>query len=342
LRIGALICAQGYQSPAVAEENARILQLSHTLGDADAHINALQSRWVMFGSGNDPRAALDFALQALAATRDGTERHRLLALRMCATSSLFVGNLVEAERFYRAFLQLFDDSRHGEDMRRGHSDHRVMAQMGLAETLLLRGEAAEAEQWRQSCLALAEGSGRLHDRCHTLVYAGVLHPILGRRHDEAQHNLSRLDALLKGADMPNWQGHLMLFDGYLRAVMGDLVNAVDLARAGYEALTSARAFGNWWHLVFAATCLEACDWANADAALREAGRIDDKGDQRFGAERLRLQARLLSARDGNIVAEAELHAQALRLAAAQQARHLDRQVLGSGFVSGGRSLPTST
>ena len=338
LRIGALICSQGYQSSGVVEENDRIMTLAQTLGDPDAQINAMQSRWVMLGSANETRAALEFALQALTATRNGIGRHRLLAMRMCATSFLFAGNLIDAERNYRSFLELFDPDLHGYDMKRGHSDHRVMIEIGLAETLLLKGETAEAEHWRQSSIAEAERSGRLHDRCHALVYAGVLHPLLARRFDEAHRNLMRLDALLRNQDMPNWQGYIMLFNGYLRCVGGDPASAFDLGKAGYETLQAARVFGSWWHLIFAATALDAQKWGDAEGALSEAGRIAEKGDQRFEAERLRLNARLLTERDSDDLAAEDLCRRALQVAIKQQAVPLRSPVLGSKVWGNGSAI----
>ena len=47
-------------------------------------------------------------------------------------------------RHYRAFLALYDGDRHAEAMRKGHSNHAVMIEMGLAESLLLMGQTAMA------------------------------------------------------------------------------------------------------------------------------------------------------------------------------------------------------
>lgn len=322
LRIGALICAEGYQSPAVSAENALILPLSHQLGDADAHLNTLQARWVMFGSANETRAAMEFALQALEATRNGSEVNRLMALRMCATSYLFMGHLPEAEQHYRAFLALYDGDRHAEAMRKGHSNHAVMIEMGLAESLLLMGQTAEADQWRNRCLTNAEDSGRLHDRCHTLVFAGLLHAVILDRPEEVRTYLARLEQVLQGHDLPNWQGYLVLFSGHLAASEGRIHEGIALARRGYEALTAARAFGNWWHLLFADLCLTGANWPEAANALSQAGMIAAKGDQRFDAERMRLLSRLAHLRDGDQVKAAQWVETARQLARRQQAMHL--------------------
>lgn len=319
LKLSALICAQGYQSDLVGEETTQIMALAEGLGDAAGLINAMQARWVQMGSANNVHATLEFALKARETMAGASITDRLIATRMCGTSFLFSGALPEALGQYQEFMAQYDPVQHGSAMRMGHSDHAMMVMMGLAETHTLMGAAAEADHWRARVLEAAHLSGRLHDRCHTLTFAGCMHGFLMRRSDEVERNSGQLADLLAGHNLPNWKGYLDLFQGLLQAASGAEDIGLAHARRGLDALIAARAFGNWWYLIYAEACLAARRWAEAESVLHMAKAVENMGERRFEAEQHRLTARLCLGRDGDKAASlASLNA-GLRAAERQSA-----------------------
>ena len=279
---------------------------------------ALQARWVQLGSSNAVQAALDFALKMRETLANAPLTDQLIATRMCATSLLFVGNLAQALVEYHAFIALYDPSLHGTAMRTGHSDHATMVQLGLAEAYTLMGNEAQANLWRTRTLAAARASGRLHDRCHTLAFAGCFHAILMHRWDEARAAIDELSDLLASNSLPNWAGYLDLFQGLLLVQDGEGARGLALARSGVDALMSARAFGNWWYILFAEACITCGAIAEAERMLALAETVFDMADWRFAPEFLRLQARLDLTRGDTAAAVARL-TEAGTLARRQQA-----------------------
>jgi hypothetical protein len=316
--MGALICAEGYLADDAAAETERAVALAERLGGRSRLMPAMQARWVQLGAANRVRASRDFARQVLVATAHEAVVDRLIAHRMCGTSSLFCGDLADALRHYRAFVALFDPEGHAEAMRRGHSDHAAFVMLGLSEVHTLRGETEDADEWRDRVRDWTRHAGRVHDECHVLAFS-ILHACLLRRWEEAREQTDELVRMTTGHALPNWTGYRDLFDGVLRCREGDAEAGLAGARRGIDALLAARAFGNWWYLLHAEACIGAAAWAEAEDTLARFRTIMELGDTRFGAEYHRLAARLARERDGDAGAAARELVAGLELADQQGA-----------------------
>lgn len=328
---GALICAEGYLGARAGKETARITDLSESLGETTGLIKALHARWVHIGSANDDQAARAFAIRARQLAQGGTTVDQLIAERMCATSALFCGALGDAMGHYLSFMNQYDPQAHGPAMRTGHSDHATMVMMGIAETSLLMGDLETAAVWRNRTLETAAASGRLHDRCHTLAFAGLCHNLLIREDDEARTYLAKLKALLTDHQVANWMGYLDLFEGALigRAIPGQ---GIDIARRGFDALVADKAFGTWWLLIYAEVLLDAGITEGVAEVINMARAVATLGDQRIGAEFLRQEARWQAMRGTETGTVRALLEQALALAQQQGAgllSELIRRDIGS-------------
>ncbi|MFO1209066.1 MAG: AAA family ATPase [Amaricoccus sp.] len=317
--ITALICAEGYRAPPVAGETERVVELGQRLGNRAMLIGAMQARWVQLASANNVRAANAFAQEVLSMTADAAETERLIAHRMCATSLLFAGDLAQALDEYLAFMGLFDPDRHGEALRGGHSDHATMVMLGLAETHLLKGEAAATDAWRARALEAARVSGRDHDQGHALVFAGCLHPYLLGRHDEVAAHAAELGALIAQRSLPNWSPYLDLFGGLLAARGGDVEAGLARAQRGVQGLIAARAFGGWWYLLHAEACIEHGRWDEAEASLAPFRPMLELGAAEFAAEYHRLRGRLALRRDADEAAAVAAFRTGLQVARRQGA-----------------------
>jgi hypothetical protein len=221
---------------------------------------------------------------------------------MCATSALFCGALSDAMTHYLAFMKQYDPQAHGAAMRTGHSDHATMVMMGIAETSLLMGDLDTAAEWRTRTLETAAASGRLHDRCHTLAFAGLCHNLLIREDAMARRYLNELQTLLREHQVANWMGYLDLFEGVLagRAQPG---KGLELAARGFDTLVEGRAFGTWWLLIYAEMLLDAGLTNGVGEVIEKARSVSTLGDQRIGAELMRQEARwqAMCGSDANIV-----------------------------------------
>ena len=300
--MAALVCAKGFQAHDVAQQTERIVALGRSLNTSAQLVAALHLRWVQLLTSNQAQAARDLAFQLRDSAVAAGGADRLLILRMCATSLLFCGQLPQAQSHYLEFMALYDPDLHAGQMRMGHSDHAAIVLMGLAETCTLTGDLAAAALWQGRALAHVQGTGRHHDRCHVLTFAGCMHPYLRRNYAEVADHARQLAALLAAEPSPNWSGYLDLFKGLLAAQGGDAADGLATARRGVEALLASKAFGNWWALFYAEACLNAADPAEAARVLNIAQTIQDQGDTRFSAEYHRLCARRLIGDHGGAAA----------------------------------------
>lgn len=286
--MSALICSKGYRAPGVGEEAARIESLVTRTGSASGLIPVLHARWVVIGSENDSKGASELAARALALSSEASETDRLIALRMCATDFVFSGQMRLALDHYHGFLELYDASRHGAAMRSGHSDHALMVLLGLAEAYTMIGELDVADYWRKEVLDTSRASGRRHDQCHVLVYT-AMHAYISDRLDSVDANVGRLRELLGEQTLPNWSAFVDLFAGVVAFDRGD-DSAFGRATTGYLQAIESRAFGNWWHVLYAQACIRSERWEQAEAALRAASVVHQGGSTTFGSEIRRLEA----------------------------------------------------
>lgn len=286
--MSALICSKGYRAPGVAEEADRIEALVTRMGSTSGLIPVMHARWVVIGTENDIAGAAALASLALKLSSGGSETDRLIALRMCATDYVFSGQIRLALEHYHGFLDLYDASKYGEAMRAGHSDHALMVLLGLAEAYTMLGELDVADHWRQEVLDTSRASGRRHDQCHVLVYT-AMHAYISDRLDHVDANVGRLRELLGDQILPNWSCFVDLFDGLVAFDRGDR-SAFAQASAGYLQAVESRAFGNWWHVLYAQACIRSDQWEQAEASLRAAVIVHEGGSTTFGPEISRLQA----------------------------------------------------
>jgi hypothetical protein len=257
--------------------------------------------------------------------RSGSDVDRLVALRMCATSLLFAGRLVEARDHYQQFMDTYDHERHAGAMRTGHSDHAAMVHLGLAEVHLLLGDQSAAERWRRQALDFVAESPRHHDRCQTAVFAGCMHPYLQGRHAEFRGGLDRLRSLIEEWSSPNWTGYYQLFAGLASWHDGDR-HGLDVATDGVRGLVQARAFGCWWYLLHADACLDGGSFDEAGRSLAGAATVVARGALEFAPELRRLEARLAAEQHGDLDRAAALLDEARSLAAGSASLLLGQRV----------------
>ena len=296
----ALISCSDSLDKKAADEVERVVALGRKLGSSERMVPAIHLHWVRLLSSNEAQAARDFAYQLLDATAHGPEADRLIAMRCAATSNLFCGDLRRALGHYQDFMELFVPARHAEHMRVGHSDHSAIVMMGLAETHTLMGNRAEAISWRERALAYARASTRVFDRCHTLTFAGCLHPYLLGEYAVAERHARELDEVTRPEPIPAFAGMADLFLGAVAIRRGDRDSGLPAARRGAELLLSHRVYHNFWTVIHAELCLLCKQWEDARQALEHGRRMMAHGDVRFRPELLRLEAALLADRDGDV------------------------------------------
>jgi len=296
----ALISCSDALEARVSDEVERVVALGRKLGSSERMVPAIHLHWVRLLSSNEAQASRDFAYQLLEATANGPDADRLIAMRCCATSNLFCGDLRRALRHYQDFMALFDPARHAEYMRVGHSDHSAIVMMGLAETHTLMGNRAEAVLWRGRSLDYARASSRVFDRCHTLTFAGCLHPYLLGEDAVAEQHARELAELTRPEPIPAFAGIADLFLGAVALRRGDRDGGLEVARRGADALMAHRVYHNFWTVLYADLCLACSRWEEAGRTLEQGRRMMAHGDVRFRPELLRLEAALLAGRDGNL------------------------------------------
>ncbi len=317
--VAALICARGHRGSDVAEEIAHVMTLGRTLGPSARMVPTLHIKWVQMLTANLAGTARDFAYQVRETTADSPDVDRLIVLRMCATSDLFCGDLRTALKNYQSYMELLDPDRHGDQLRTGHTDHTAVVMMGIAEVHTLAGNRAEADAWRKRTVEYARTSRRLYDRCHTLTFAGCLHPYLLGEDADVEYHARELAEVMRAEPLPAWAGFSDLFLGLVATRRGAVADGLATARRGVEMLSAHRVYHNFWPLLHAEACLAAGLFDECSRMLNEARRMMEYGNVRFRSELCRLEARLLADRDGDREGALRLLTEASEIAEAQGA-----------------------
>lgn len=320
-RLSALIAARGFAADGVAEEMEQAERLSQRLETRANLIPALISKWVVLGSGGSFRASFELAQKIREAAQDGSEIDRLLAHRVLGTSSLFSGNLPQAMQEFQHFLTLFDPAKHRNALDKiGPSDHAVRVMVGVAQIHTLRAEFEASDEWRMKALDAAHKSGRVHDICHAIVFAGCFHASLRRQAAELVRYSAELKALTTLHDLPYWRGHADLFSGLGLIGAGRDEEGFATARRGIKGLIASNAFAYGWYILYAEACVGAGRLTEASDTLALALPPLEQGEAWLAADFHRIGARLALARGDSVESVRKMLETALDIAETQGAR----------------------
>lgn len=320
-RLSALIAARGFAADGVAEEMEQAEHLSLRLETRANLIPALISKWAVLGSGGSFRASFELAHKIGEAAQDGSEIDRLLAHRVLGTSSLFSGNLSRAMQEFQSFLTLFDPVKHGEELEKvGPSDHAARVMLGVAQIHTLRAEFEASDDWRMKAIDTARKSGRVHDICHAIVFAGCFHASLRRETVELARYAAELKELSTLHDLPYWRGHADLFAGLGLIGAGRNEAGFAAARSGIKGLIASNAFAYGWYILYAEACVAAGRLTEASDTLALALPPLEQGEAWLAADFHRISARLALARGESLESVSKMLETALDIAEAQGTR----------------------
>ncbi len=320
-RLSALIAARGFAADGVAKEMEQAENLSLRLGTRASLIPALVSKWSVLGSGGNFRAAFELGQKIAETALDGSEIDRLLAYRVLGTSLLFGGNFSRAMQEFQNFLALFDPAKHGKELDSiGPSHHAVRVMVGVAQIHSLRAEFEASDDWRMKALDTARESGRVHDMCHAIVFAGCFHASLRRETAELLRYVEELKALITLHELPYWRGHADLFSGLGLIGTGRDEEGFATARRGIRGLIASHAFAYGWYILYAEACVGAGRLTEASDTLALALPPLEQGEAWLAADFHRVGARLSLARGESAESVCKMLEIALEIAETQGAR----------------------
>lgn len=172
------------------------LQAARRLGDVDHELRALWGLWSCeINTGGYPQS-LDYARQFTeAAERSPLTDDALIGRRMMGSSYHYVGEPRLARAHTEAMLNRYVPPPDGRDIRRYHTDQRILAQTLLAPVLWILGLPDQAQALSDRNLREAIS----HDHPWSLIYAVVQHAfhstVLAGNLGAAREDLARLSDL---------------------------------------------------------------------------------------------------------------------------------------------------
>lgn len=317
-----LIAATGFQTAEVGAEISRSISLAERLGPQVSLVATLALKWMWHGPAGELglRAALTQRMHEVAA--GGSEVDKLWAYRFRGTSRVFSGRFKEAQADYEAFLELFDEARHGQALADvGPTSHHLMVLVGMAEVATFFKQPEQAQLWRERSLAVARASGRLHDLSQVLMFAGCLLSMVVGDADGLSTHAQELLALTRAdEDRPLWRGHAELFLGLATVLRGsDLEQGFEMAASGIRQMQTQAAFYHFWYIPHADACCRAGRLVEAQASLDLALPMLAIGQGWMEAERLRVQGQLRQRRGEPLSAVRQDLEAALKVARQQEA-----------------------
>jgi predicted ATPase len=322
----ALIATRGYAAGEVLETYTRAHELCQRVGETP-YLSA-----VLYGfaalhlvRGNHP-TALRYGTELLALTERQQDPAVVVGHRLVGWPLLAMGRLAEARTHFEATRAIYDAALHRPLAYSYGHEPGSSAQINLAITLWLLGEADEAQQCRNEALELGRQTPHANSQCYVLHFAAIYDQLRG----DAAAARANADAGLKVAEeqqLALWLRWTPVLRGWAAAAGGDLAGgatemrrAIDAARA-----VGAEVFHTYDLGLLAETLCQAGRYDEALTTLDEADRLVEATEERFWeSELLRVRSAVARQR-GDREGAAEYLTRAIAVAQRQGARSLEQR-----------------
>jgi class 3 adenylate cyclase/predicted ATPase/DNA polymerase III delta prime subunit len=324
----ALIAARGFGAPDIVEALDRALQLCDR-HPGTPHLFTVQNGLVSvhYVRGNfDKSLAIGQDMLAQAARRNDATAlligHRILGMSLFAT-----GELGRARAHLQNALDLYDPPAHAPLALVFSHDLRATAEVYLALTLVLLGDAEAGLRHGSDALAYAEELRHPHSICYVSTFLAGVHTVAGMP-EAAVADAERTVAVAAEYGFPQWEAGGVLLRGWARLELGDLENSLADLRgsiAGMEA-SGSLTWLRFAHFLLAEALAKAGS-RDASAELLDdvLAEIAANGGRWYEAEVHRLRGDLLLA-SGSPPADIEAaYAAARAVAVRQRAKAWERR-----------------
>jgi predicted ATPase len=268
------------------------------------------------------------------AQHDGSPTQQVWAHLLLAQVLYQAGEIDPARKYFLYGMAFYDPQRHSPSVSDVAHDPRVHCLAQLAEVLWLLGYPAQALQYCQEALSMAQRLAHPYSRVVALATAVQVHSWRGE-HQAALELAEELIAMAHAHGFPHWLAVGLIRQGRTVAAQGHPEAGIALIRQGLAALQATGA--QVWLPVFFGELA----WAHGVARQAEAGlaliaealtRVQATGEHQHAAELYRLKGELLLMREGTghqakgdkqRLAKAEVcFRKATRIARSQKARSL--------------------
>jgi class 3 adenylate cyclase/tetratricopeptide (TPR) repeat protein len=313
----ALTALHGYAAPETGRVYERARALCEQLGDTPRLVEVAGGQASYHLMRAEVGAALAAAEDLLRrAERDGSLEGRIAAHRLSGIGVFHAGRLEEAREHLEAAAGLLEAAGAEADRLAGGKDALVGVPAHRAAVLGLLGRYGEARKQSRFALAEAERSARPHRSAFTLALVLFFHSLLD---EDAPPLLAALDAIAGEQGFAYMTGHAMMFRGLAKARAGKGQEGIALVRAGAALHDTAGAA--WAVPPFLSAVAGLAGGREALAVAEEVfARAEGTGVRFFTPELHRVRGSLLADSGDRIGAEAD-HAEALRIAREQGAKH---------------------
>ncbi|MEZ4353006.1 MAG: hypothetical protein R3F16_04945 [Myxococcota bacterium] len=301
IRLRLALCAplaatEGYGAPDLAENLARLAELTRDIQDSPAMFPVLLGLWSLTLVRGDLAATQRLGDRLLAlAERDATPIVRLQAHRAVGHCLFYAGDLAAAERHFATALDGYDVEGHRRQDYAVGDDPLVLVDSYRAWSLWFQGRPAQAVASVERAVRNGERLAHPPSLAFALSYGAVLH-LLRRDVRRAWEWSDRVFELAREEGMALWLALAQIVRGWAIARDDDPQAGIAMLEegiAGWEATGSD--LGRPYFLAQLARALdEAGESERARSMLREVeGLIRRTGQWIFEPERLRIEGEML-------------------------------------------------
>jgi tetratricopeptide (TPR) repeat protein len=235
--VGSLVANHGYAAPEVAESAQRALELSHQIGEPEAHFSALMFAWSFHQVSRDLQRASETSRELIELAERAREPAMIAHANFASGAvSVFRGKFQNARASLEQAVAVSDPP----PLPGTSQDSRVAALSFLALTMWLLGYPAAAVDIADEAGGRARSLGHPMSLAFALSYGAMLH--LCRRDPNNAHELAdqaRRVAIEHGFDY--WSALGSTYCGLARAGLGQTDEGIAETLAGIE---SYRATGS--------------------------------------------------------------------------------------------------
>jgi ATP/maltotriose-dependent transcriptional regulator MalT len=237
----ALIVSKGYAGPELEHVYRRAYTLCQQLGETSHLFSTLLGLCAMHHNRAEYQQARSYAERMLhLAQHDGSPTQQVWAHLLLAQVLYQAGEIDPARKYFLYGMAFYDPQRHSPSVSDVAHDPRVHCLAQLAEVLWLLGYPAQALQYCQEALSMAQRLAHPYSRVVALATAVQVHSWRGE-HQAALELAEELIAMAHAHGFPHWLAVGLIRQGRTVAAQGHPEAGIALIRQGLAALQATGA-----------------------------------------------------------------------------------------------------
>jgi len=217
----AYLSRRGHSADETLEAFQKALSIADKVGETPMRYSILYGLWVAAGTRGPHSDALRSALELVEHTANASNTPPMVvANRVAGASHWFMGNFVEAERYFGVALANYDPIAHAGLANQFGQDIGVTIHTFEAFNSLMLGQTRRAAIHLDKAESLAKSTGHIQTICYLLVMRNLFDMMSGDR-PNCERCLNELAPLVQEHNLGLWLAFLPMLEEGLAAYKGD-------------------------------------------------------------------------------------------------------------------------